>query len=299
MIFRLSSLASGLLALLVGIPYAHTALAQSDMSSFACGGGGVHFEVMIDPAAGMGLFTGPGYGAQLVADERGAWANADYGIGFYPDDRPPALFLGSEQFSCADADATPNNNNDAEGRLNSPGQSLGGRLRAGPGTDYAPAGSLAEGSPITLISNTGVSFNGYDWFEVRTPEGSRAYQWGGILCSEGQLVPGVFEVCGEGQASPPASGSAVMAFAVDATGRFGHGLGMSRTEAERFALEFCGAAGCRIADVTTEQCHAMAEVPGGYWFGSAPDVRRAEALALGMCVQSGATSCRVAYSFCR
>ena len=79
--------------------------------------------------------------------------------------------------------------------INFPGMSLGGSLRSGPGMEFSKAGSLAENTPVTIIRNTGVAMNGYDWFEIRT--GSRTtYQWGGIMCSQGAQLPGIFEQCG-------------------------------------------------------------------------------------------------------
>ncbi|MEO0544583.1 MAG: SH3 domain-containing protein [Pseudomonadota bacterium] len=76
------------------------------------------------------------------------------------------------------------------------GQSRGGRLRAGPGTDFAIAGALEAGTPITIIENVGNEFRGFDWFEIEYGDGQRAFTWGGILCSDGEKAIGVFEVCG-------------------------------------------------------------------------------------------------------
>lgn len=75
-----------------------------------------------------------------------------------------------------------------------PGQSWGGIVRSGPGTNYAKIGSLAEGTPLTILSDTGVDFNGYRWFQIRW--GSRTgYQWGGIICPKGRALAGAFQVC--------------------------------------------------------------------------------------------------------
>lgn len=72
------------------------------------------------------------------------------------------------------------------------GRSYGGRLRAGPGLDFPQVGNLSEGAPVTLIRNTGISMHGYDWFLVDL-EGR--YQWGGLLCSVGRHIPGVYAMC--------------------------------------------------------------------------------------------------------
>ena len=45
-------------------------------------------------------------------------------------------------------------------------RSLGGIVRSGPGTNFPRVASLPEGTPITLLSDTGVSFDGYTWFEI-------------------------------------------------------------------------------------------------------------------------------------
>jgi hypothetical protein len=79
--------------------------------------------------------------------------------------------------------------------INAAGQSLGGVLRAGPGMDYARTGSLREGTPLTIIRRTRQYMNGYDWFEVRTSDGQPGYHWGGIMCSQGTQVDGLFQVC--------------------------------------------------------------------------------------------------------
>jgi len=73
-----------------------------------------------------------------------------------------------------------------------PGQSWGGKLRSGPGMDYEQVGSLYEGNSVTLLLNTGVAMNGYDWFRIRTADGREAYQWGGLLCPLTQDVAGTF-----------------------------------------------------------------------------------------------------------
>jgi membrane-bound inhibitor of C-type lysozyme len=80
--------------------------------------------------------------------------------------------------------------------LDTPGRSLGGKVRSGPGMDFPQVGSLAEGTRVKIHANAGVHFNGYDWFEIVTGD-VRGYQWGGIICSEGRLVPGVFQQCGQ------------------------------------------------------------------------------------------------------
>lgn len=72
------------------------------------------------------------------------------------------------------------------------GFSFGGNLRAGPGTNFARVGGLAEGTPVTLLQDSGAFFNGYSFWLIQTPNGQQAYHWGGILCAPGQFLTGIF-----------------------------------------------------------------------------------------------------------
>ena len=108
------------------------------------------------------------------------------------------------------------------GVLNLPGRSLGGKMRAGPGMDFAQVGSLSENLPVTIRRNSGVAFNGYDWFEVKA-NGRIGYQWGGIMCSEGQQIAGIFEQCGARGQPQPAASPGVPAFSFGGKLRAGPG----------------------------------------------------------------------------
>ncbi|WP_146589523.1 SH3 domain-containing protein [Puniceibacterium confluentis] len=80
-------------------------------------------------------------------------------------------------------------------RMDVLGYSYGGTLRAGPGTNYKKIGSLAEGEQLSGLEDTGVAFDGYNWFRVSTGIGE-GYHWGGIFCTEGTSpVRGVFAAC--------------------------------------------------------------------------------------------------------
>jgi len=74
--------------------------------------------------------------------------------------------------------------------------SWGGIVRAGPSTDTPRLDSLSEGEAITLVENTGVRMNGYDWFRIEYRDGRTGFQWGGIICGQTQPIPGAFEICG-------------------------------------------------------------------------------------------------------
>lgn len=73
-----------------------------------------------------------------------------------------------------------------------PGFSFGGNLRDGPGTQFADIGSTFEGQQLILMTGTGLSHNGYDWWVVELPNGQQAYQWGGLLCAPGYQLAGVY-----------------------------------------------------------------------------------------------------------
>ncbi|MEM7692843.1 MAG: SH3 domain-containing protein [Pseudomonadota bacterium] len=70
------------------------------------------------------------------------------------------------------------------------GRSYGGIVRAGPGLNFNRVTSLGEGAPITLLRDTGVAMNGYNWFEIQYRGGRTGYQWGGILCADTEITGG-------------------------------------------------------------------------------------------------------------
>lgn len=73
-------------------------------------------------------------------------------------------------------------------------QSLGGVVRSGSGLKHKRTGSLREGAPITLLGDTGVEMNGYNWFKIRFRR-RIGYHWGGLICAKGGAIPGTFKVC--------------------------------------------------------------------------------------------------------
>lgn len=183
--------------LLLAVPAAHASVSDS----FDCGGAGISITLTLEPETGMATLVSPRGTEQLSAEGAGTWRDDTQELQFFADEVPPTLWLGPEQFTChvMRADNEQTHASGAVGgnemAVNAEGLSLGGRLRNGPGTNFSVAGSLAEGTPVTIVTNTGVRTDGYDWFEIRTGNGTAAYQWGGIMCSQGQLVAGVYEQC--------------------------------------------------------------------------------------------------------
>ncbi|MEP3198051.1 MAG: DUF4189 domain-containing protein [Lentilitoribacter sp.] len=190
--------------------------------------------------------------------------------------------------------------------LNAQGQALGGNMRSGPGTNYGKISSVAEGTYLTILFDTGVGFDGYNWFEVALDNGRRGYIWGGILCSNGDKLWGVYASCATYQNEArnmrnqnANAGRGWMAFAVGHNGRWGHGAGPSQFDAQNFAINNCGDTECLIMDETQAQCHAMATVPGGHWFGAANSQRQAQSNAINFCTNAGANGCRIEYTYCQ
>lgn len=73
--------------------------------------------------------------------------------------------------------------------------SWGGIVRTQPSMQSDRLDSLSEGEVITLLADTGVEMNGYNWFQIQFRNGQTGYQWGGIICGQTQPIPGTFEIC--------------------------------------------------------------------------------------------------------
>ncbi len=181
------------------------------------------------------------------------------------------------------------------------GMALGGNMRSGPGTKYGKIASVNEGAALTILNNSGVRLDGYDWFEVQLNSGLKGFIWGGILCSEGQQLGGILYACAEWKASNQSfnqqNSGGWMAFAVGQNGRWGHGAANTQYQARQFALNNCGS-GCRIDHETQEKCQALATTPGTFWYGTANTASQAESFAFQFCSATSG-SCRIEYSYCR
>jgi hypothetical protein len=120
------------------------------------------------------------------------------GIRFHEKGRNAIMsFPGGGQVSCTRSALrrTGETQPPALGVLPAPGQSYGGVVRAGPSRSTPLVGTLNEGEPVTILADSGITWNGYHWFRIRYRGGNTGYQWGGILCSRGTLVPGIFRTC--------------------------------------------------------------------------------------------------------
>ncbi|MGI9382172.1 MAG: hypothetical protein ACR2PO_03390, partial [Methyloligellaceae bacterium] len=75
-----------------------------------------------------------------------------------------------------------------------PAKSAGGVVRSGPGLKHKRIGSVGKDAPITLLGDSGVEMNGYNWFRIRFRR-RVGYHWGGLICPKGNAIPGTFKVC--------------------------------------------------------------------------------------------------------
>jgi hypothetical protein len=187
--------AAGIVIFLAGIGQAQAS------QTFDCGKG---INVVTHPQDETATFTIPGrdiYTVPVGGD--GAYFSEQLQLAFRHGSSVGVLSLGNREFACqtvaATADGDPVATRDTDGQaVGTRGQSLGGNLRNGPGMEYDRLTSLPEGAYLTIVANTGHSMNGYDWFEVRLDNGDVAFMWGGILCSIGTQVPGIFAACTDG-----------------------------------------------------------------------------------------------------
>lgn len=71
------------------------------------------------------------------------------------------------------------------------GFSSGGNPPDGPGTNFADVGSTFNGQQLTLVTDTGVFFNGFSCWVGQRRNGQQACQWGGLPCSPGSELSGL------------------------------------------------------------------------------------------------------------
>ena len=290
----------------------------SENSVYRCDMKGYYTYVTLIPEEGAAIFD-TDYGQfPMVPSPDGLYRNDHEKVIFSRNGAGGSLTQGQVVFPCeretgaAQTQTAPvtsqSASNDGGNLPGNVGRSLGGKLRAGPGTQYQQVGSLREGEWLTIIRNTGVRFDGYDWFEVALDNGTRGYQWGGIMCVNGPRFDGIFASCqdeslfgGSGRAqSGSGSGEAgFLAFAIGSGGVYGHGAAPTRQQAEAYALQYCGRADCRVEDVTQAKCHALAVAPGQSWFGAGDNKQAAQSFAMGFCANGGGQGCRIEYSYCQ
>ena len=188
---------------------------------------------------GQAIFTDSVGPTILTANGRGGFSNDQAAISF--NGRNPIINLGGVEYRCEVATGAPppmpdnaGSGNGLKSKLynlvNVQGQSLGGKLRAGPGVNHRQVGSLVEGTFITIVSNSGVRFDGYDWFEVDAGNGRQGFQWGGIMCSNGQQIAGVFDQCRNRRVEQPQQTSSLRVLGLSLGGKLRGGPGINHAQ---------------------------------------------------------------------
>jgi hypothetical protein len=237
------------------------------------------------------------YGGQsipTVYDGRNAYVNTFEQVSFNPTPDGSNLRIDNKLYGCTENfDKAQNNERSFS---NQSGMSLGGTLRAGPGTDFPKVGSLAYGAKFNIKTNSGVSMGGYDWFTVRSGKVA-SYQWGGIMCSDNIKLEGIFQRCPQ-KADTNAYGP-YMAFAIASDRTFGHAISKSQNTVVETALKNCGQSSCKVEIISTSKCHTYAlATDNSLWFGEGNVKADADDLAMGYCLNGG-RGCRQIASFCQ
>jgi hypothetical protein len=70
----------------------------------------------------------------------------------------------------------------------------GGAVREGPAMKSTLVDTLNQGDKITIIEDTGQSMNGFNWYKIKY-QGGKGYHWGGLICVQGEAIPGVLSNC--------------------------------------------------------------------------------------------------------
>lgn len=133
----------------------------------------------------------------VIYNDKDGYLNVFKQAQFYPDGAKTHLYIGMKKYGCAlyvakAASEERQNEEISFGKVT--GKSYGGKVRDAASMNSKQIGSLFEGDPVIIIGNSGVNMNGYDWFEIEF-KGRKAYQWGGLLCSDGGKIAGVYMQC--------------------------------------------------------------------------------------------------------
>lgn len=129
----------------------------------------------------------------VIYNDKDGYLNVFKQAQFYPDVAKARLYIGMKQYNCEFYTA-PLASQEPEVFNPTSGKSLGGKVRDEASMESQQIGSLYEGNSIMIIGNSGVNMNGYDWFEIEF-KGRKAYQWGGIMCSDGVKIAGIYMQC--------------------------------------------------------------------------------------------------------
>ncbi|MBL1242701.1 MAG: hypothetical protein COB13_012690 [OCS116 cluster bacterium] len=129
----------------------------------------------------------------VIYNDKDAYLNVFKQAQFYTGGAKTQLFIGMKKYECALFEKN-NAANDQAFFTQTSGKSLGGKVRDAASMNSKQIGSLFEGNAIVITGNSGVNMNGYDWFEIEF-KGRKAYQWGGIMCSDHAKLNGIYMQC--------------------------------------------------------------------------------------------------------
>jgi len=150
------------------------------------------YGVTISPDQNTATVDIPDFGVSTCRYRAGRSTAGLQGLG-HADRCGPGFHQVPETDACASNAATPPQTRISQRGLPMPGASLGGVVRAEPTTSSAKIASLREGTPVMIMGREQV-WEGYNWFLIRIPQGGKAYQWGGIMCSQ-EPLDGILARC--------------------------------------------------------------------------------------------------------
>lgn len=183
--------------------------------------------------------------------------------------------------------------------LENTGRSYGGKIRSGPGVKYRQTGSLFYNNKIKIIADSGISFNGYNWFKVEYGN-KTGYQWGGLICSNGTLLPNIFKQCPTQPKAIKQNNKADkwFVFAKDKQLNWGLGFATTKSAATKSALRDCVGSNCKVNFTTQAKCVAITTGTNSNYIGAGDDRDDALNFAYGFCTRSG-QACRLDYDICQ
>lgn len=150
------------------------------------------YGVTISPDQNTATVDIPDFGVSTCRYRAGRSTAGLQGLG-HADRCGPGFHQVPETDACASNAGTPPQTRISQRGLPMPGASLGGVVRAEPTTSSAKIASLREGTPVMIMGREQV-WEGYNWFLIRIPQGGKAYQWGGIMCSQ-EPLDGILARC--------------------------------------------------------------------------------------------------------
>lgn len=110
------------------------------------------------------------------------------------DTELPGILIGCSRFTNT---ASGSNGNGSGNAATIPARSLfGSKIREAADPAARQIASIAEGTTIEILQETGSFFDGWQWVRIRYGNGEEGYVWGGTICvTSGQAPTGVHASC--------------------------------------------------------------------------------------------------------